>query len=157
MGEFVNFLTSFGFLLKKMEKKDLEDGFFKSFKLDYPEFEDWFIRKSENNEQAFYFYEKGKIIGFIKIKIENNNDIIENEKIIKICSYKLLGKSVKFADQTFIEIFNFSKKHNIQYIYGTVYSKHKSLINKMLKLGFVKFGFNKNKENILLKNLNFKN
>mgnify|MGYP000141460529 CR=1 FL=1 len=154
MGKSMNFLKNFGFVLKQMEHKDLEDDFFDSFKIDYPEFENWFIKKIKQNDQAFYFFDKNKIIGFIKLKKEIDSNIgLEKETVLKICSYKLLNESTPFANNAFYEIFNFSKKNNIKYVYATVYKKHVSLVNKMLKLGFENTGKNNKKELILVKKI----
>ena len=154
MGKSINFLQKFGFILKKMEYKDLKDDFFDSFRIDYPEFNDWFIKKIKKQYEAFYFFDNEKIIGFVKLKKESGEDIgFHNENVIKICSYKLLNQSIQYANDVFFEIFNFTKQNKIQYIYGTVYYKHIKLINKMLKLGFKNAGKNKNNEIILIKEI----
>tara|TARA_Y100001956_G_C4076415_1_gene166357 strand:+ start:276 stop:746 length:471 start_codon:yes stop_codon:yes gene_type:complete len=154
MGKSINFLANFGFVLKKMEYKDLKDDFFDSFKIDYPEFENWFLKKIKNNDEAFYFFDKNKIIGFIKLKKEIDSNIgLENEVVLKICSYKLLNESTCFANNAFFEIFDFTKKNNIKYIYATVFDKHIKLINKMLKLGFDNKGKNDRNELILVKKI----
>ena len=154
MGKSINFLANFGFVLKKMEYKDLKDDFFDSFKIDYPEFENWFLKKIKNNDEAFYFFDKNKIIGFIKLKKEIDSNIgLENEVVLKICSYKLLNESTCFANNAFFEIFDFTKKNNIKDIYATVFDKHIKLINKMLKLGFDNKGKNDRNELILVKKI----
>ena len=154
MGKSINFLANFGFVLKKMEYKDLKDDFFDSFKIDYPAFENWFLKKIKNNDEAFYFFDKNKIIGFIKLKKEIDSNIgLENEVVLKICSYKLLNESTCFANNAFFEIFDFTKKNNIKYIYATVFDKHIKLINKMLKLGFDNKGKNDRNELILVKKI----
>ena len=154
MGKSINFLANFGFVLKKMEYKDLKDDFFDSFKIDYPKFENWFLKKIKNNDETFYFFDKNKIIGFIKLKKEIDSNIgLENEVVLKICSYKLLNESTCFANNAFFEIFDFTKKNNIKYIYATVFDKHIKLINKMLKLGFDNKGKNDRNELILVKKI----
>ena len=48
---------------KTFSEIDLQDSFFQSLRDDYPGFDDWFRRKSD--QDAFVQYENNKIIGFL--------------------------------------------------------------------------------------------
>jgi hypothetical protein len=107
-----NFLSQAGFVLKTMDKDDVLDDFFSSFKNDYSDFESWFISKSEKNDLAFYYYENNKIVGFIKLKIENS-------KHIKLCSFKLESIAKKQANTAFESIHSYAKSNKYETIYAT--------------------------------------
>ena len=53
---------------KTFAEIDLQDSFFQSLRDDYPGFDDWFRRKS--NQYAFVQYENNKVIGFLYLKVE---------------------------------------------------------------------------------------
>ena len=53
---------------KTFAEIDLQDTFFQSLRNDYPDFDNWFKRKS--NQDAFVQYENNKIIGFLYLKVE---------------------------------------------------------------------------------------
>src|SRR5690606_6917792 len=52
---------------------DLSDSFFDSFKEDYLGFEKWFIKKTD--ETAYVTLNRGKILSFLYLKVENINEV----------------------------------------------------------------------------------
>jgi predicted nucleic acid-binding protein len=54
-------------------KIDIQASFFDSFRQDYPQFDKWFNRKSE--ETAYAAYYKNKIGAFLYLKVEGENEV----------------------------------------------------------------------------------
>ena len=58
--------------LRKFSTINLDDAFFDSLKIDYPEFVDWFQRKSVAGKSAFVQYDSdGHLQGFLFLKDES--------------------------------------------------------------------------------------
>lgn len=58
--------------LRKFSTINLYDAFFDSLKIDYPEFVDWFQRKSVAGKSAFVQYDSdGHLQGFLFLKDES--------------------------------------------------------------------------------------
>lgn len=149
MGEFMmrkNIFKQYGFVLRKLSVDDLSDPFFDSFKSDYQEFSDWYKRKCDDSDKAYYFYDGDRIIGFIKLKKERNH-------ILKISSLKLTEKSKRFADDIFKCLEVYALKNNVKLIYATCFPRHEKLVNKFLKFGYKKFKKMKNGEFVLYKRI----
>ena len=92
---------------KTFAEIDLNDPFFQSLKDDYPEFEQWFKRK--NNQDAFVQYDdNNRVIGFLYLKIEQGdvsdvNPIIQANKILKVGTFKIDAHGTKLGEQ-FIKV-----------------------------------------------------
>ena len=140
-----------------MKESDLEDQFFESFIIDYPEFKDWYIRKAKSNHLAFFYYEENKITGFVNLKFENSSSVnFWEDKIVKLSSFKITDKSSsrKNANAIFDAIHNYCQILGYEAIYATCFEKHKGLLNKMLKFKYEKIDINDRGEIILFKKLN---
>lgn len=149
----INFLGKYGFIKKKMSINDLNDHFFNSFSIDYPEFTQWFSTKSAQSDQAFYFYHNGKIDGFVKLKHESHLETgYCSQDLLKLCSLKL-GFSCKiFANQVIEDISIYAKQQGYKTIYATCQERHMNVIKKLQKHGYEIFD-EINHEFILLKRL----
>jgi|GEM_PF-3140414 hypothetical protein len=65
---------------------DLHDPFFNSLKQDYPEFIQWFVKKSRSGESAFVYKDEKGICAFLYLK--------EEEEPIKLADQILPSNSV---------------------------------------------------------------
>lgn len=55
---------------KTFAEMDLQDPFFESLRADYPGFNEWFKKKS--NQDAFVQYVEEKLVGFLYLKVEKS-------------------------------------------------------------------------------------
>lgn len=133
-------------------KIDLNDTFFDSFKEDYPEFENWFKKKS--NEPVYISMADGKVCAFLYLKIEekdeNYNDIepifSQKEKRLKIGTFKVALNGYRLGERFFKIVFDNAIKQKVNEIYVTIFDKRdeqKRLINLLEEWGFNKWGFKK--------------
>jgi L-amino acid N-acyltransferase YncA len=138
---------------------NLEDTFFDSLRLDYPNFNNWFIKKSELNTSVYYYKDDdGKILAMLYLKYENDtidlkDRIIEPEQRIKIGTLKL---SENIRDQRIgegaIGLLLWDWRNSCcNQIYVTVFDKHQALISLFLKFGFSKLGKKDNGELVFIK------
>lgn len=144
---------------KQFGQIDLNDSFFDSLKLDYPEFEKWFLKKS--GQDAFVQYENDKIIGFLYMKIENNQvaDVapaIIAHKILKVGTFKINAHGTKMGEQFIKVIMDYAISEAVDACYVTIFPKHDVLIGLVNKYGFEYYGtkgIGNQKENVYLKRM----
>ena len=116
---------------KTFAEIDLQDTFFQSLRNDYPDFDNWFKRKS--NQDAFVQYENNKIIGFLYLKVEEKlvDDVVPNifaNKILKVGTFKINAHGTKMGEQFIKIIMDYAVNENVDVCYVTIYEKHNSLI-----------------------------
>ena len=119
-------------LHKTFAEIDLQDSFFQSLRDDYPEFDNWFRRKS--NQDAFVQYENNKIIGFLYLKIEERlvDDVTPNicaDKILKVGTFKIEAHGTKMGEQFIKVIMDYAANEKVDVCYVTIFEKHSTLIN----------------------------
>lgn len=144
---------------KTFAEINLQDSFFQSLRDDYPGFDDWFKRKS--NQDAFVQYENNKIIGFLYLKVEEQlvDDVEPNicaNKILKVGTFKIEAHGTKMGEQFIKVIMDYAVNENVDVCYVTIYEKHRSLINLVQQFGFEMYGVKGNgiyKENVYLKQM----
>lgn len=123
---------------------DLNDPFFSSLKADYSEFEEWFMRKS--NEPAYVIFDKSyKIEGFLYLKIEENIihglvPEVKADRIIKIGTLKINPHGTKLGERFLKIAFDFAIYNKASLCYVTVFEKQGVLIQLLEKYGFHKSG-----------------
>ena len=144
---------------KTFAEIDLQDTFFQSLRNDYPDFDNWFKRKS--NQDAFVQYENNKIIGFLYLKVEEKlvDDVMPNifaNKILKVGTFKINAHGTKKGEQFIKIIMDYAVNENVDVCYVTIYEKHNSLIELVQQFGFEYYGTKGNgiyNENVYLKQM----
>lgn len=128
---------------------DLRDPFFDSFRADYPQFDVWFSRKS--NEDAYYTQdEEGRVVAFLYLKREgeeeNYSDItppLSPGRRLKIGTFKVTANGHKLGERFLKIIFDNALRSRVQAIYVTMHKKgfgHERLEQLLLDWGFVQHG-----------------
>jgi DNA-directed RNA polymerase subunit M/transcription elongation factor TFIIS len=147
-------------LHKTFSEVDLNDPFFQSLRDDYPGFDDWFKRKSE--QDAFVQYDdNNKIIGFLYLKMEYNlvDDVTPNisaKNILKVGTFKIEAHGTKMGEQFIKIITDYAVNEDADICYVTIYEKHNSLINLVQQFGFKLYGTkgtDSHKENVYIKQM----
>ena len=132
-------------------KLDINDKFFNSFKEDYPQFESWFSQKA--NETGYVSLdEKGKIIAFLYLKIENDNEnysdiypIFARTKRLKIGTFKVISTGYKLGERFLKIIFDNALGAKVKEIYVTIFeddapSEKADLVKLLQDWGFYRHG-----------------
>lgn len=139
---------------------DLNDSFFQSLREDYPGFDNWFKRKSQ--QEAFVQYDdNNKIIGFLYLKMEHDlvDDVTPNilaKRILKVGTFKIEAHGTKMGEQFIKIITDYAVNEEADICYVTIYEKHNSLINLVQQFGFELYGTkgtDSHKENVYIKQM----
>ena len=138
---------------------DLEDVFFKTLKSDYPEFPEWFNKKSLSGESAFIFRDEQGLGAFMYLKLENETISLSSGNLPAIPRVKIgtLKLSDRFQGQRLgegalgVALWRWQKE-KCDEIHVTVFEKHELLIAQLKKFGFWNAGSNVRGEQVYIKN-----
>lgn len=127
---------------------DVRDSFFDSFRNDYFEFDKWFKRKSD--ETAYVCYGRNRLIGFLYIKVEyedeNYNDIVplfKKAKRLKIGTLKVGVHGLRIGERLLKIVFDNALVNNVDEIYVTIFDRTPEqlrLIELLEEWGFKFYG-----------------
>ncbi|MEJ5274183.1 MAG: hypothetical protein WH035_08635, partial [Spirochaetota bacterium] len=135
-------------------KVNLNDEFFNSFKEDYPDFEKWFKKKS--NELVYISTNKdNRLCAFLYLKLEDKNEnysdidpvFPQKSKRLKIGTFKITLNGYKLGERFLKIIFDNAIVQEVDEIYVTIFNKReeqKRLISLLEDWGFYKWGQKKN-------------
>lgn len=127
---------------------DINDEFFDSFREDYPGFDKWFNRKSE--ETAYICKQDERIMAFLYVKVEDEkenyqdiNPIFPCKRRLKIGTFKVTLNGFKLGERFIKIVFDNALRFGIDEIYVTIFNKRieqQSLINLLEEYGFRYYG-----------------
>lgn len=142
---------------KKFAEINLQDPFFDNLRMDYPEFDTWYQKKTMAGESAYVLYEENKLVCFVYLKIEDSLDTniippLYPTRWVKIGTFKIEARRTKLGQRLIKRAFDFAISHNIFDLYVTAYDKHAVLIDILKHYGFVEYG-NKGGEKVLVKHI----
>lgn len=129
---------------------DLNDPFFNSFRIDYPDFNKWFNRKAD--EEAYVSYDDdGRIAAFLYIKREgpgeDYSDIhppFQPARRLKIGTFKVISNGYTLGERFLKIVFDNALRARVDEIYVTLYRRtedHDRLARLLTDWGFVKHGW----------------
>ncbi|WP_159137842.1 PIN domain-containing protein [Acinetobacter pittii] len=127
----------------------LHDNFFDTFREDYPGFDKWFIKKSD--EFAYYCKnEDDEVAAFLFLKVEDSNEAYHDifpafpsKKRLKIGTFKVVSNGFKLGERFIKIIFDNAFLFNVEEVYVTIFNHgdNKLRLIKLLKdWGFVEHG-----------------
>lgn len=127
---------------------NLEDPFFDSFREDYPGFDKWFNKKSD--EIAYVTHNNGRILSFLYLKSEgkdeNYRDISPHfspKRRLKIGTFKVVSNGVRLGERFLKIIFDNALRFKVEEIYVTIFDKREEqnrLIALLENWGFLLYG-----------------
>ncbi len=152
------------YLIKKKLFSDINDLdiFFDSLKADYEEFNDWFLGKAKVNSEAFVIESKTGLEAFLYLKeeyesLDDISPILPLKRRLKVGTLKINPHGTKLGERFIKKIFDTAINLGIQEIYITIFPKHKTLIELVLRYGFIhmaKKSTQNGVENVYLRSLN---
>ncbi len=123
---------------------NLADPFFDSFREDYPDFDRWFNRKSD--ESAYVCLEEDRLVAFLYLKVEDERepypDIVPTFKPrrrLKIGTFKVELNGFKLGERLLKIVFDNAIIQRAQKIYVTIFP-HSAEQERLIKL-LEDFGF----------------
>lgn len=133
---------------------DLNDDFFLSLKEDYPGFDRWFLKKSDEMAYVTTNKNNGLILSFLYLKIENKDenyiDIIPTfapKKRLKIGTFKVINNGFRLGERFLKIIFDNALVNKVDEIYVTIFDhrdEQKRLTELMEQWGFKFWGMKGN-------------
>lgn len=145
---------------KKLSECNIYDPFFDSLKRDYPEFEQWFLKKSQNGDSAFTYSDDYGLGAFVMLKYDECEEIeclngvkLPARKRLKISTLKLADhvQGNRLGEGAIgIALWKWMESDDDE-IYVTVFPKHNKLVDMLEKFGFSNVSNNKRGELILLR------
>lgn len=132
---------------RKFKDIDLSDVFFDTLKADYQGFENWFIKKQ--NEEAYILINNQFLEGFLYLKYEDGPiaDVmpsIQCEKALKIGTLKINPHGTRLGERFIKKAIDYAILGKVELCYVTVFEKHEALVNLFYRYGFTKHGVKKN-------------
>ena len=131
---------------------DINEPFFDSFKEDYPGFEKWFARKSD--EIAYTCRSDDGLTAFLYVKREDENEPYNDitppfskKRRLKIGTFKVVHNGFKLGERFLKIIFDNALRNRVDEIYVTIFDKNDDqnrLIDLLKIFGFTKYGVKTN-------------
>jgi predicted nucleic acid-binding protein len=140
--------------VKKVLCGDVEvaDTFFDSFRADYPDFNNWFVRKSQ--EPGYICFQGETIVAFLYLKIENERepypDVIPAfvpKRRLKIGTLKVILNGFKLGERFLKIIFDNAIRQRVCEVYVTIFPNsvvQERLISLLEDFGFSRYGEKQN-------------
>lgn len=127
----------------------LDDPFFASFKEDYPGFEKWFNRKSE--EIAYVCRQQNRTTALLYLKVETSQEKYADitpafapKKRLKIGTFKVVLNGYKLGERFLKIIFDNAIRNMVDEVYVTIFDKRieqQRLIKLLEDYGFIFHGY----------------
>lgn len=132
---------------------DVADPFFATFREAYTGFEDWFIKKS--NEEAYVCRtDAGAILGFLYLKTETEEEnysdiapIFRPKRRLKVGTFKVEASGFRLGERFIKIIFDNAIERNVEEIYVTLYMNRpelRTLYDLLVRWGFYEYGIKRN-------------
>ena len=125
---------------------DLKDPFFDTLREDYDGFDKWFNSKANDRAYVTLNQENNKLLSFLYIKKEDENEPYVNikptftpKKRLKVGTFKVVSNGVRLGERFLKIIFDNALAQKVDEIYVTIFDKReeqKRLINLMEEWGF---------------------
>lgn len=148
-----------GFNSVPFSEVNLSDPFFDSLKSDYPEFEKWFERKSDQGERAFVVVDGDDVMAFLYLKEEDAEpiELLESDMPgsprLKIGTLKISESSRgdRLGEGAIGMALWRWRDSGLPEVYVTVFEKHESLVGVLKRFGFTRAGSKPNGESVYVK------
>ncbi|EMF0421408.1 hypothetical protein IL099_002329 [Enterococcus hirae] len=139
---------------EKIGNLNFQDPFFESLRKDYPNFDDWLMKKS--NEDAYVFFESGMLGGFLYLKdeFEESNSItpiFEKRRRLKIGTFKINSHGTVLGQRFLSITLRKMYEEKFDFTYVTIYKKQTGLLKLFEKFGFKLWGTKSNGELVYYK------
>jgi hypothetical protein len=124
---------------------DLSASFFDSLRDDYPGFDGWFTRKSQ--DPVYVCFGGEDLVAFLYVKVEGERepypDIVPPfppRKRLKIGTLKVQMNGFRLGERFMKIVFDNAVRQRVDEVYVTVYRSHDRLISLLSEFGFVHHG-----------------
>ena len=140
---------------------NLKDHFFDSLREDYDGFDEWFLRKYDDECYVTINSSNGLLLSFLYLKIESEREnysdispVFPPKKRLKVGTFKVINNGVRLGERFMKIIFDNALKNKVDEIYVTIFDKRPEqnrLIGLLEQWGFCFWGY-KGDEKIYVRN-----
>jgi len=140
---------------------NLQDHFFDSLRVDYPEFDRWFIRKFDEECYVTINSDNKLLLSFLYLKIEDKDENYSDitpafppKKRLKVGTFKVISNGFRLGERFIKIIFDNALKNKVDEIYVTIFDKspeQQRLISLLEQWGFCYWG-SKGNERVYIRN-----
>ncbi len=144
----------------KFGRINLADSFFDSLKDDYVGFDQWFLKKYDEEAYITINSNNGMLLSFLYLKVEDENEnysnitpVFPHKRRLKVGTFKVISNGFRLGERFMKIIFDNALKSHVDEIYVTIYDKRpeqRRLIELMEQWGFYFWG-NKNGERVYVR------
>lgn len=145
---------------------DINDPFFATFREAYRGFDNWFVKKS--NEEAYVCRtDTGAVLGFLYLKTETEEEnygdiepVFQPKRRMKVGTFKVEASGFRLGERFIKIIFDNAIERRVDEIYVTLYMNRpelRTLYDLLSRWGFYKYGIKRNgnsEEVVLVKSMN---
>jgi len=131
---------------------DVSDPFFDSVRANYPDFDRWFNRKSE--EPAYVCFDGERLVAFLYLKVEGEREPYSDitpafrpKKRLKIGTFRVELNGFKLGERFLKIVFDNAIRQRVDEVYVTVFSRsaeHERLFKLLEDFGFTLHGEKRN-------------
>lgn len=132
---------------------NIKDKLFDSLRLDYPGFNEWFIKSQHKQRKAYIIKDENDVLtGICILKEEGMLPNGTHGKVLKLCTIKISEEHSgnRYGELLLKSVFNYVKENEYDYIYFTAYPKQDFLINFAKDFGFYSIQSQESNEEIIL-------
>jgi hypothetical protein len=118
---------------------DSSDPIFQSFRLDYPDFEDWLVKAKRGHRLVWSIAgESNELAGFCMVKPEADCGIGLTGKVLKLCCFKVSERysGFRYGELLLKAIFEHTVANHYDWVYVTVFERHAGLVGLFGDFGF---------------------
>lgn len=129
---------------------NLTDEFFDSFREDYPGFDHWFVRKSDDIAYVTVNTGNGRILSFLYLKKEDHSEdysditpLFPKKKRLKVGTFKVINNGLRLGERFLKIIFDNALLNKVDEIYVTIFGhrdEQRRLIELLEQWGFKHWG-----------------
>lgn len=139
-------------LERQCHQIDRQAKIFESLATDYEGFADWFLGCVKQHRDCWVVYSNEKLAGIairkdedygeLAKKIDASNLLIQPQKILKICTFKIAEghRGEKLGEQLLKQVLWWASRNRYDLVYLTVFPKHEQLVDLIAQFGFVVIG-----------------
>jgi len=118
---------------------DETDPIFGSFRLDYPNFDEWLKKCKRKQRSALVIHGDCSTLAALCIyKHEELPSFGLTGKVLKICSFKVSGdyNGFRYGELLLKSVFDYASSNNYDWVFVTVFEKYRNLIVLLEEFGF---------------------
>lgn len=117
---------------------NFNDAFFETSKSDYPNFDTWTIKCSNEKRKTWHVKDNQGLCALIMLKEETFLTSQVNGHLLKICLFKVSSehRKIGLGSELLSLAIEYAKKRDADWVYATLFEKYEDMLTFFLAKGF---------------------